>query len=250
MNPFTELIDDAGLLAPGAGGEAVATRHRELRAGPDADAIATLLIQDRQLAATDRLLADATETVPVTVINTGGAGGLTALAGRSAQRLAVVAVDTTLRDPGDLVGNAARVCAAARELDPDIAVHVEIPYGSGWQAAVEEVEAQGLYGLIRMTTGSAQLVDQLSGFVEADLSFAVDQLAHPQLPGLLLALDALIDDADTTAAAAVLDSADQQAQIDAIGSWDDLRWTRVRRRLRRVRCNDPAALTELLHRWS
>ncbi|QDP95779.1 hypothetical protein FOE78_07600 [Microlunatus elymi] len=251
MSLFSNLIDDTVLLDPDpVPVEAALTRHRHLLAGSAADALATLVVEDRTLAAIDRAAAATTDPpIPVTVINTGGAGGLTALAGRSMHQLAISAVDTTLRDPGDLLGNVARVVAAARELDPDIAVHVEIPYGFGWQDAVAEVEAAGLQGLIRMSAPARQVAEQLSAFVEADLGFVADRLPGGRLTGLLLALDALIDGSAVGEAAGLL-AADDHDHADTTRSWGEPQVARIRRRLQRVRTAQPELLLERLQHRS
>ena len=83
----------------------------------------------------------------VSVINSGGAGGVLGLSRRARPGLDVVAV-SMLRDLDDLAGNAARVVAAAEALDPDVAVFVGLPYAPGWAGAVEVVEAAGHCAMI------------------------------------------------------------------------------------------------------
>ena len=168
-------------------------------------------------------LRQAQGTLDVSVINTGGAGGLLGLARRDMPGVRVVAVESALRDLDDLAGNAARVASAAGELDESVAVFVEIPYAPGWERAVEEVEAAGLLGKIR--TGSpdnsgtppyAQLAEQLSVLVEADLPFKATAGLHHAQPtagtdpdrptqhgflNLLAAVEALVEGASVAEAA-------------------------------------------------
>ena len=199
-------------------------------------------------------LRQAQGTLEVSVINTGGAGGLLGLARRDLPGVRVVAVESALRDLDDLAGNAARVASAAGELDEDVAVFVEIPYAPGWERAVAEVEAAGLLGKIR--TGSpddsgtppyAQLAEQLHVLVEADLAFkATAGLHHAQpTPGtdpdrptqhgflnLLAAVEALVEGAAVPEAADLLRHTDPAA----IGAWSDATVARVRRRFRSFGC--------------
>lgn len=210
------------------------------RLDPRAELRSTV-IEDRQLAAWDRALAHPTD---VTVINTSGAGGITALAGRSFEHVTVRAVQTAVRDPGDLVGNIARIAAAARELDSEITVVVDIPDGFGWQDAVSAAEAEGLTAVADRTA-----LAKISAFIEADLPFSVDGVdSADDLIGLVTAIDSLIDEPDVAAATAQLTD-DHDQQWSTIASWDDIRADRERRRLRTVRTTAwPTIVTELAQR--
>ena len=259
MGLFTGLVDDAAMFPPGnASAERAVTEHGEHRTAWYADLIGPLVVPDTALVQVGRLAGD--EAIAVSVVNTGGAGGLTALARRAVAGINIVAVDSALRDLDDLAGNAGRVVAAAAELDPHIAVFVELPFAPGWVRAVEEVEAAGLYGKIR-TGGvepdafptAAQLAEQLSILVEADLSFKATAGLHRAWPStgrndrgdplpqhgfltLMMALDALIDGADTVEAEAQLRIDDRDRIAAAIGTWDETSQQRVRRRLRSFGC--------------
>jgi hypothetical protein len=256
VNPPEELwrglIDDAAMFPPGnaSAGQAVAA-HRVHRQAWYADLIGPLVVSDQQLAEVGRRSG---EPIEVSVINTGGAGGLLALAGRAIEGVHVVAVESALRDLDDLAGNAARVAAAAGELDESVKVFVEIPYAAGWEEAVAEVEAAGLLGKIR--TGSpdnsgtppyAQLAGQLSVLVEADLPFkATAGLHHAQpTPGsnpeqpvqhgflnLLAAVEALIEGATAADAEEMLRAAD----VARVAAWSDETVARVRRRFPSFGC--------------
>lgn len=245
---FTGLVDDAAMFPPGNAPAAEAVRsHLEHRQAGYADLIGPLVVPDTAL----RQAAGA--GLDVSVINTGGAGGLLSLARRDLPGVRVVAVESALRDLDDLAGNAARVAAAAAELGEGISVFVEIPYAPGWQRAVEEVEAAGLLGKIRTgspdnsgTPAYAQLAEQLSVLVEADLPFkATAGLHHAQpTPGsderpvqhgfvnVLAAVDALIDGASVEDAAEALRDTDPQV----VGGWSRDTAARVRRRFRSFGC--------------
>jgi hypothetical protein len=203
----------------------------------------SLLVEDRALLAADRA---AEGPATVTVINTSGAGGLVALAGRTPAHVRLVAVDNAVRDTVDPVGNIARIAAAARELDPDIAVRVAIPRDcSGYDDAVSAVEAEGLQGLLGDHRTPEQAAAELSAFVEADLPFAATVSTAGQLASLLVALDQLIDGASVEQATQTLTAAADE-QLRAINGWDDQRAARIRRRLTAVRSLElPALLEEL-----
>ena len=265
---FTGLVDDAAMFPPGnASAEDAVRSHLEHRQAWYAALIGPLVVPDHALRQAqgaslraepfDRLRTSSVEaqrSLEVSVINTGGAGGLVSLANRELPGVRVVAVESALRDLDDLAGNAARVAAATAELDESVKVFVEIPYAPGWERAVEEVEGAGLHGKIR--TGSpdnsgtppyAQLAEQLQVLVEADLPFkATAGLHHAQpTPGsdpgqpvqhgflnLLVAVEALIEGASTAEAADLLRTSDA-AQVS---SWTDETVARVRRRFRSFGC--------------
>ena len=211
----------------------------------DTGLVNTVLVADQQLAALDRRLDRET---PVTVINSTGAGGIPALARRTTSACRVAAVQSSLRDPGDLVGNIARIAAAARELDPDVTVLVQIPDGYGWQQAVEAAEAEELLA-VAGRIGDEGLATRLSAFIEADLGFVVDGVETiAELVGLVAAVDLLIDAPDIDQAAALLAGADHDQQLQAIKDWPADRAGRVRRRLRSVRTRDLAGITADLTR--
>ena len=148
MELFDGLFDDETLFR---GPEAhplaqVVADHRELRAAYRSQ-LAALVVPDTQLTTVSRQLPTGID-LPVSVITTGGAGGLLALAGRDLPGIDIVSVEPALRDLDDLVGSAARVISAAAELGFDVDIFVTLPYAPGWEAAVEPIEAAGLYGKI------------------------------------------------------------------------------------------------------
>lgn len=258
---FAALVDDAAMFPPGnASVEQAVADHRGYRAAQFAEVIGPLVVPDTALAHLGRAVNQLPAAeLGVSVVNTGGAGGLVALSRRSVPGIRVVAAETALRDLDDLVGNAHRVTAAAAELDPDITVYVEVPYTLGWVQAVEVVEAAGLLGKIR-TGGleeaaypsAEQLAEQLSILVEADLGFKATAGLHHAWPNppqhgflnLMMALDALIDGAEPDDAAELLRVTDRERIRGAITSWDDATARRIRRRFRGFGCcgvDDPVS---------
>jgi hypothetical protein len=245
---FTRLVDDAAMFPPGNAPAAEAVRaHLEHRQAWYAPMIGPLVVPDTAL----RQVQGAGE---VSVINTGGAGGLLALARRDVPGVRVVAVESALRDLDDLAGNAARVASAAGELGEEVAVFVEIPYAPGWEHAVAEVEAAALLGKIR--TGSpdnsgtppyAQLAEQLSVLVEADLPFKATAGLHhaqptsgadPQRPvqhgflNLLAAVEVLVEGGSVADAAEALRHTDPAA----VAGWSEETALRIRRRFLSFGC--------------
>jgi hypothetical protein len=146
---FERLVDDAAMFPPGNAEVVDAVRaHRTYRRAWFSPLIGPLVVSDRRLAEVGRAartdeLDEEEEELAVSVVNTGGAGGIASLAGRTLPGVHLVAVESALRDLDDLAGNAARVVAAALELDDAVQVYVEFPYAPGWERAVEEVEAAG-----------------------------------------------------------------------------------------------------------
>jgi hypothetical protein len=268
---FAGLIDDAAVFPPGNASvpEAV-RRHREHRSAWFAPLIGPLVVRDTELAQVSRAVTDGTagaggeadrEALAVSVVISGGAGGLVALARRDLPGLTIVAAEIALRDLDDLAGNAGRVVAAAEELDPDeVSVFVEVPYGHGFIGAVEVIEAASLLGKIR--TGGLepdafptadQLAQQLSVLIEADLPFKATAGLHRAWPNrvtdergrtlhqhgfltVAMAVEALIDGAGTDAAVDLLQLDDPGRIFTALQGWDEPAAARVRRRFRSFGC--------------
>jgi hypothetical protein len=261
---FGELIDDALLQGPLDVAASALERHLGYRQQWFAPTLGRLAVLDRELAQVSRLLPAESE-LRVTVINTGGAGGLVALARRTIPGLLIEAVESALRDLDDLGSNAARIVAAAAELPDGIETYVELPYAPGWQTAVELVEAEGLLGKIRIDGSQAgqlasaeQVADQLSVLIEADLPFSAagldrawpgdpSRLETPTRHGLLnllAAVDALIDGAEQHEAVDLLRTGDHDGIVATIGSWDTATHDRVRRRLRNISCRQVPDLVD------
>lgn len=257
---FAGLVDDAAVFPPGNARVPDAVRlHREHRASWYAPLIGPLVVPDTELAQVSR--AAAGDELAVSVVVTGGAGGLVSLARRGLPGVRVVAAEIALRDLDDLPGNAQRVVAAAAELDPDeVTVFVELPFQPGWVGAIEVVEAAGLLGKIR--TGGVEpgaypspdrLAEQLSELIEADLGFKATAGLHRAWPNelvsergetlrqhgfltVLMAIEALIDGGGPAAAADLLRLRDPGRILAALNGWDEATVARVRRRFRGFGC--------------
>ena len=247
------MVHDAAMFPPGNAPVADAvSEHLAYRSSWFEWMVGPLVVSDQRLAEVGRAAAGhAQGPLRVSVINTGGAGGLLGLARRATPGLEVHAVETALRDLDDLAGNAARVVSAAAELPESLQVYVEVPYATGWERAVEAVEAAGLFGKIR--TGSPddvetppheQLTRQLGVLVEADLTFKATAGLHhawrrdgtdPTRPrqhgflNLLAALDALIE-GEQQDAVDLLARAEPVELLHRVTGWDDLAARRIRRR--------------------
>lgn len=238
MRLFDGLICDAALLAATPPDPAdVVTAHRSARSGAAAGLLGPLVAPDSSLAILDRC---AEAPIEVVVLNSGGAGGLPALAGRSFTQLRPVGVISPLRDPDDLAGNTARVAAAARELADEVDVYVEFPAGYGWQQAVAAAEADGLAGSVDLGLAPEQLIEQLHAFIEADLAFRAGRLGPgPALgpPALAAVIDALVDDASTAEAIDLL-GRDEEVLAAEVGGYDEGRTGRIRRRLQGIDYTD------------
>ena len=255
---LTTLLDRLLVDRPpvGAEADAAARRHREHRASWYAACVGPLAVPDTALAATGRAAAGSAP-LDVAVVNTSGAGGLTALAGRATPGLRVVAVESTLRDLDDLAGNAARVVAAALALDDDVAVTVGLPDAPGWVRAVEVVEAAGLRAGVscdadawRTAAAAGRLAERLSVLVEADLPFSLDPGPLPApgraLASLAMVVEALVDGAEPDEAAELLLVEDAARLRSGLGRWDEATAHRVRRRLLAVGTDPGGAVDELV----
>jgi hypothetical protein len=233
MELFDSLFDDETLIRlPETAVPAQLARHIELRGGYGS-LLATLVVPDRRLADIARQIPPG-PSIPVSVITSGGAGGMLALARHQVPGVEIAAVEPALRDLDDLAGSAARVISAASELRPEVIVFAELPYAPGWEAAVELIEAAGLYG--KIATGQAEprrLLEQLSVLIEADLPFKITSARNGDSLSLLLVVEALVAGADLDDAAALMRLDDRRIGA-AMSGWDATTQSRVRRRVRRL----------------
>jgi hypothetical protein len=233
MELFDGLLDDETLVwLPETAVPGLLARHSELRTAYPS-LLAALVVPDRRLAEIARQIPPG-PSVLVSVITSGGAGGLLALARHDVPGVHIAAVEPTLRDLDDLAGSAARVISAAAELGPEITVFIELPYAPGWEAAAELIEAASLYG--KIAAGQAeprQVVEQLSILIEADLPFKITCAHNGDWLSLLLVVQALIAGANLDDAAAVIRLDDHRIGATMSG-WDPTTQSRVRRRVRRL----------------
>jgi hypothetical protein len=234
MELFDSLFDDESLVRlPQTPPVAALADHLALR---DAykSRLATFVVPDRQLAEVARHVP-AEVRVPVSVITSGGAGGLLALVRRTLPRVDIVSAEPALRDLDDLAGSAARVVSAAAELGSDIAIFVELPYAPGWQAAVELVEAAGLYGkLAAEQVEPRRTAEQLSILIEADLPFKITTKSSDGGLAVLAAIEALIDGASLDDATGLMQPAANDPIQPLVSAWGQATQSRIRRRVRRL----------------
>lgn len=263
---FLGLVDDAAMFPPGSAEVAEAlVAHREYRRSWFAPLVGPLVVSDQKLAALGRAVQGAadltdltTEDLEVSVVTRSGPAGLVDLAGPPPAGLRLRAVESALRDPDDLAGDASRLVAAAGALEAGVEVFVELPYARGWERAVELVAAAGLLGKLRTggpapadTPSTTQLARQLSVLVAADLPFKATAGLHHAWPTpgpehdrprqhgfltLLAAVDALAGGASVVDAAELLAGGEKTAVLGALASWSDTRADGVRRRLRSFGC--------------
>jgi hypothetical protein len=234
MELFDSLFDDEILIwRPQTSVASAVADHLALREAYEIQ-LATLVVPDGQLAEVARHIP-AGMTVPVSVITSGGAGGLLGLARRNLAGIAVVSAEPALRDLDDLAGSATRVVSAATQLDSDIAIFVELPYAPGWQTAIELVEAAGRYAKIATDEAEPrQTAEQLSVLIEADLPFKITSRPGDGWLALLAAVGALIDGASIDDAAALM-QVDRDDQVRAVmTAWQEMTPSRIRRRVRRL----------------
>ncbi len=245
---FAGLLDDVALLAGDRTPIEAVAGHEGHRRAAYAPLVGPLVVPDTRLVEVGRHRGPE-QVLEVQVVNTGGAGGLLGLSRRTEPGLGVVSVVSMLRDLDDLAGNAARVVAAAEALDPEITTFVGLPYASGWQRAVEVVEAAGHCALVGPRSPAdpgaiSELVEQFVVLIEADLPFKIggEAPAYP-VTGLLVAIHALIEGLPPTEAVRLV--ADDQSP-ETIGN--EVEAQRVRRRLRSVNCDQISAVATRLSR--
>jgi hypothetical protein len=234
MELFDSLLDDESLVRrPETPVAAVLAQHRELR-NAYGGLLATLVVPDPRLTEIARQVPpDA--SIPVSVITSGGAGGLLALARHHSPGIEIVSVEPTLRDLDDLASSAARVVSAAGELRSEVEVFIELPYAPGWEAAVEVIEAAGLQG--KIAAGKAderKVVERLSILIEADLPFKITSSLERDLLAVLATVEALVAGASLDDAVELMRLDDRDRFGAAVSSWDQATQSRVRRRVRRL----------------
>ena len=135
---------------------------------------------------------------PVAATVTGGAGqvaGPVSLCGRIGLRLA--RLEVTLRDPGDLPGNARRVTAALDDADAqgglgDTEVYVGLPRDAptaGWLGAADEVSMAGQrLGLDVEDVSAATVLSWIDAALDRETPFRVSGTSRATGPGGMLHL--------------------------------------------------------------
>ena len=177
---WTALADDAAVFPPGNAdlADAVSGYVRRRAEEPWAGFVGPLVLGDRALPGLPALVPDDVDPVPVTVVVSGGAGGLAPLPRlTSSPRVRLAGIEIALRDLDDLPGSARRVAAAAREasyeLDEEVPVFVELPQldasgpAPGWLAALDEVALEGHHAKHRTGGTEAHLFPSEAGLAVA-----------------------------------------------------------------------------------
>ncbi len=181
------LVDDAAIFPPGDLPLADAVpAHLRHRAEPYGALLGAFVIDDRRLPQLADLVPQDGEPVRLSVVVSGGAGGLepAVLWAARTPGVRLRGVEVALRDELDLAQNARRVVAAADRLvaegslPDDVPVYVEPPRLRGgpvpasWLAALDEVAAADLR--LKLRTGgpdpdAVPLCEELAEGIEAAL---------------------------------------------------------------------------------
>ncbi|GAA1687614.1 hypothetical protein GCM10009745_35490 [Kribbella yunnanensis] len=230
---YRHLVDDAAMFPPGnlPLTEAV-TAHRAHRAAPYADLVGPFVCTDEDLPRVAEAAGD--EPLQVTVVVTGGAGGIEP-AVRWADRspsLELTAIEVRLRDEGDLARNALRVVRAAEACIDDQTVYVETGLDGSWEQALGAIAEAGYAAKLRTGGLDAHLfpsADQVASYITRCLDVEVpfkctaglhNAIAHTDpatgfehhgFLNVLLATRASLDAASPGEVAAVLASRDGTA---------------------------------------
>jgi hypothetical protein len=218
------LVDDAILLEPPSGAgvaslaDAVARHRRLVTAG---GLVGTLVVPDPMLPALADLLSGAdADPVAMTVVVSGGAGGIEPAA-QWASRCAgaeLRTLSTTLRDLDDLAGAARRTTTAAQQAldaldDPDATrVSVGLPLEGvgrpGWLAALDEVAMADL--TVSFRTGDVSpvparsVVEAVDAALDREVPIRFTGPGSRFTPQALLLAVRLVLDGETDEALAVL----------------------------------------------
>ena len=185
---YARLVDDAATFPPGdAPLPRAVAGHRAHRRAAYADLVGPFVVSDVRLPDLVRVLEDAdgeaAHPLAVTVVVTGGAGGLAPAAAWATRspRVDLVGLEVALRDLDDLPGSARRVVAAVTDLTADVPVFVEPPVmqagGHLWLAALDEVAAADLRLKLRTGGLTADLFP-----AAVDLARCIDAALDRELP--------------------------------------------------------------------
>lgn len=236
---YAAFVDDAALFPPGNAplGQAV-REHRQHQRAPYAAMLGPFVVSDVRLPELIEVVRSEPEAggdgpLPVTVVVTGGAGGIEPAArwADGSDHLELRSLEVALRDPGDLVTNARRVAAAA-DTGLEVPVYVEPPLdpslvgGHGWLGALDAVAEADLRLKLRtggasedMFSAAAVLATAIGAALDRELAFKCTAglhhavrhrdestgFEHHGFLNVLLATRASFDGASPDDVAAVLD---------------------------------------------
>lgn len=247
------LLDDASVFPPSSLPlPAAVTRFREHRASAYSGIVGNLVVPDVRLPELLEVLDEhdgEDETLPVSVLVTGGAGALES-AVRWASRAPLLdlrSVRIALRaDGNELAANARRVLTAVDVLDEDLSgarFHVELPTlhgepSTGWLSALDEVAAAGT--CVTLRTGGPDGCPSAE-----DVAAAIEAVLDRELPFSCVGglRSAVREDADSHGVLNLLVAT--RACLDGEDAVDALRATSAYALLDG---RDPAAL-ERTRRW-
>lgn len=238
---YTAFVDDAAIFPPGNAHLDDAVRdHREHLAAPYAAMVGPFVVSDVRIPdLLEVLTLSPGEPLPVTVVVTGGAGGIEPASrwATGSGLLELRSLEIALRDLDDLAGNARRVATAA-DTGLDVPVYVEPPMspelvgGHGWNAALDVVAEHELR--LKWRTGGASddmfprastLATALEAALDRELPFKCTAglhhavrhrddstgFEHHGFLNILLATRAAFDGAGPEAVAEVLEERDPDA---------------------------------------
>jgi hypothetical protein len=170
-----QLVDDAAMFPPGdlPLAEAV-TAHRAHRKAPYADLVGTFVCRDSDLTEVARQAAGGDTPLALSVVVTGGAGGIEPVVryGDRSADVEVRAVEVALRAEDDLSRNALRVVRACDDCMDAENAFVEVGLEGGWERALDVVADAGYAAKLRtggLDAGLFPTAEQVAAFIEACL---------------------------------------------------------------------------------
>jgi hypothetical protein len=256
---YAAFVDDAAIFPPGNAHLGDAVRDfRANAAAPYASLVGPFVVSDVRIPdLLEVLTLSPGDPLPVTVVVTGGAGGIEPASrwASGSDLLELRSLEIALRDLDDLGGNARRV-AAAVDAGLDVPVYVEPPIspdlvgGHGWSAALDVVAEHGLR--LKWRTGGATadvfptagtLATALDAALDRELPFKCTAGLHHALRhrdettgfeqhgflNVLLATRAAFDGAGADEVAAVLEERDGETVRDRLDTTGSEALVRTRR---------------------
>jgi len=172
---FRHLVDDAAMFPPGDLPLVdAAAAHRAHRQSAYAGLVGPLICTDDDLMKVAAEAARAGEPLEVSVVITGGAGGIEPAVryGDRSADVVVKAIEVRLRDEDDLSRNALRVVRACDDCLDEESAFVEIGLDGAWERALDVVADAGYAAKLRTGGLDASLfptADQVAAFITACL---------------------------------------------------------------------------------